>query len=80
MEAILKNRNDALQWVGALLVILGHALNAAGPAAYPYNIIAFTIGTILFLIWAYRVENKPQLTVNIISLVIMLMGLYKAFN
>ena len=78
-KEILQNRNDILQWIGAILIVLGHILNGYGPKAYPYNIIVFTLGTILFLIWAYRVKNTPQLTVNIISLTIMFMGLYKAF-
>jgi hypothetical protein len=54
-------------------------LNAVGPAAYPYNIIVFAIGTILFMSWAIRVKNRPQLMVNLVSLAIGLVGLYKAF-
>jgi hypothetical protein len=38
------------------------------------------VGTILFLAWAFRVKNKPQAVVNIISLAIGLVGLYKAFG
>jgi hypothetical protein len=71
--------NDALQWLGAGFIILGHIFNSIGPATYPWNIVVFAIGTILFLTWAVRVSNKPQAVVNIVSLLIGLFGLYKAF-
>lgn len=72
--------NEALQWTGAVFIIAGHSLNAAGPAAYPYNIVAFFLGTVLFMTWSVRVANKPQLLVNIVALLIGLTGLAKAFG
>jgi len=72
--------NEVLQWVGAVFIILGHLLNAVGPAVYPYNILAFFLGTILFLIWTIRVANKPQMFVNIVALCIGFTGLVKAFG
>ena len=62
--------NDILQWAGAVFIIAGHSLNAVGPSAYPYNILAFFLGTILFMAWTIRVANKPQLMVNIVALCI----------
>ena len=72
--------NETLQWSGAVFIIAGHSLNAVGPAAYPYNILAFFLGTILFMAWSIRVANKPQLLVNIVALAIGLTGLVKAFG
>jgi len=71
--------NEILQWAGALFIVAGHSLNAVGPAAYPYNILTFFIGTILFLIWTVRVSNRPQMFVNLVSVGIGAMGLFKAF-
>ena len=72
--------NEVLQWSGAVFIIAGHSLNAVGPAAYPYNILAFFLGTVLFMTWSIRVVNKPQLLVNIVALLIGLTGLAKAFG
>jgi hypothetical protein len=72
--------NEILQWSGAVFIIAGHSLNAVGPAAYPYNILAFFLGTILFMAWSIRVANRPQLLVNIVALAIGLTGLVKAFG
>ena len=72
--------DEVLQWVGAVLIVAGHALNAIGPEVYPYNIAVFALGTVAFLIWAYRVGNKPQVVVNFVSLSIGLVGLYKAIG
>ena len=72
--------NEILQWSGAVFIIAGHSLNAVGPAVYPYNILAFFLGTILFMAWSIRVANKPQLLVNIVALAIGFTGLVKAFG
>lgn len=72
--------NDVLQWSGAVFIIAGHSLNAVGPSVYPWNILAFFLGTILFMAWSIRVANRPQLLVNIVALAIGLTGLVKAFG
>ena len=72
--------NEILQWSGAVFIIAGHSLNAVGPSAYPYNILAFFVGTVLFMAWSIRVANRPQLLVNIVALAIGLTGLVKAFG
>ena len=71
--------DDTLQWIGAVGVIGGHVLNAVGPAAYPYNIMAFFAGTLFFMAWSVRQMNRPQTLVNTVALAIGLTGLYKAF-
>ena len=72
--------DEALQWAGAVAIIAGHVLNSIGPSMYPYKIIVFAVGTVLFLTWAIRLQNKPQAVVNIVALAIGLVGLYKAFG
>ena len=74
-----KHIDDALQWTGAIAIIAGHVLNAVGPAAYPYNIAVFAVGTVAFLAWALRVRNVPQAVVNVVALTIGLVGLYNAY-
>jgi len=76
----MNKTNEIIQWAGAVAIVAGHVLNALGPEAYPYNIVVFALGTILFLAWAVRVKNRPQFMVNVISLAIGLVGLYKAFG
>jgi hypothetical protein len=71
--------DDALQWSGAVAIIAGHILNAIGPDVYPWNIATFAVGTVLFLAWAIRVTNKPQMLVNVVALAIGLAGLARAF-
>lgn len=72
--------NEILQWAGAVFIIAGHSLNAVGPSAYPYNILAFFLGTVFFLIWTFRVANKPQMLVNLVAIAISTVGLVKAFG
>jgi hypothetical protein len=72
--------DETLQWTGAAAIIAGHVLNSIGPSMYPYNIAVFAVGTVAFLAWAIRVRNKPQAVVNLVSLAIGAVGLYKAFG
>ena len=75
-----KHIDNTLQWTGAVAIIAMHVLNAMGPSAYPYNIVAAFVGTVAFLAWTVRVRNLPQFTVNVVALAIGLAGLYKAFG
>ena len=70
--------NETLQWIAAVFVILGHVFNAIGPSAYPWNILVFLIGITFFLIWSLRVKNRPQTVVNVFSLGITILGLFRA--
>ena len=74
----MNKTNEVLQWSGAVAIIAGHLLNAIGPEAYPYNILTFFVGTILFLAWAVRVKNRPQLMVNLVAIAISTVGLFGA--
>ena len=72
--------DDVLQWTGAVFIIAGHALNAMGPSAHPWNILAFFLGTIAFFIWTVRVANKPQMAVNVVALALGALGLVKSMT
>jgi hypothetical protein len=73
------NIDEALQWSGAVFIILGHSLNAIG-GQDPWNIAAFFLGTIAFLAWTLRVNNRPQMLVNVIAITTCLLGFYRAWS
>ena len=79
-DGVLAAFDEILQWAGAVLIIAGHTLNAIGPRMHPYNIVVFAVGTVAFLIWAIRAGNRPQMAVNLVSIVIGLVGLVSAFG
>jgi len=72
--------NDIIQWTGAVFIIIGHICNARGPDAYPWNIVAFTLGTVAFLTWTVRVLNRPQMVVNVVAIVTCVIGLVNAWR
>ena len=63
-----------------MFIIAGHALNAVGPGAHPWNILAFFLGTVAFFIWTIRVANKPQMAVNVVALALGAVGLIKSMT
>jgi hypothetical protein len=73
--------DDVLQWTGAVAIICGHVLNTLGSAYHQdqWNIVAFTVGTVCFLLWAVRVANKPQMMVNVVAMTTCAVGLFKAW-
>lgn len=76
------NVNEVLQWSGAFFIGAGHVFNTLGSAYHQdfWNIAAFALGTILFLLWTIRVANKPQMAVNVVALATMAVGLFKALG
>ena len=77
----MNKTNDILQWTGAFFIGAGHVLNTLGSSWHQdlWNILAFAVGTLLFLAWTIRVANKPQMAVNILALATMTVGLAKAY-
>ena len=74
------NKEEVLQWIGAVAIIAGHVCNAVGPKAYPYNIITFGVGTVCFMSWSILVRNRPQLAVNVVAMVTCAVGLINAYS
>lgn len=78
---MLKNFDETVQWAGAVAIVSGHTLNTLIEYGYnvrPWNIVAFAIGTAAFLTWAIRVRNGAQTLVNVVSVGICTLGLYRA--
>ena len=75
----MQKLNEVLQWTGAFFISVGHVLNTLGSAYHRdfWNIAAFAVGTLMFLIWTVRVANKPQMAVNIVGLSAISVGLFK---
>jgi len=74
------DHKESLQWAGAVAIIAGHVLNAVGPKAYPWNIVAFTLGTLCFGVWTVLVGNRPQMVVNAVALLTCAIGLITAWG
>jgi hypothetical protein len=70
---------DKLQWFGAANMIGAQVVTSLFPLLYPYNIVLFTLGALAFLVWGIMTKNRPQIVVNIVSLLILGGGLYRAF-
>jgi hypothetical protein len=79
-EVMITSKEEVLQWAGAVAIIVGHVCNAVGPEAYPYNIWAFTLGTMCFGVWTILVRNRPQFAVNAVAIVTCAIGLINAYS
>jgi hypothetical protein len=50
------------------------------PELHPWNIVAGVLGGLCFLTWTIRVQNRPQMIVNLVAITIGVLGLFKHFG
>ena len=72
--------NDMIQWAGTACFMVMYTLMSFYPNLHPWNIVAGCLGGGLYLVWSFRVANKPQMITNLVGVAICLVGLYKAFG
>jgi hypothetical protein len=68
--------NDILKWVATAITLIGAVLTSFN--AYPLNVIAFNIGSVLWLIFAIRIKEPSLIVVNSGLLLVYVAGLVKA--
>ena len=69
----MDTKNSILKWSATAVTLVGAALTALN--FYPANIIAFNLGSVLWLIWAIRIKEKSLIAVNGGLLFIYVLGL-----
>ena len=50
------------------------------PELHPWNIFMGLLGGSFFFAWSYRVENRPQILVNIAGILVCVAGLVRAWG
>jgi len=65
--------NTALKWSATIITLFGAVLTAGN--LFPYNVYAFNIGCILWIIWGYRIKENCIILVNSVLLAIYMVGL-----
>jgi hypothetical protein len=72
--------NSTLQWSGAACLLSMYTLMSFFPELHPWNIVAGVLGGLCFLAWTVRVQNRPQMIVNLVAITIGVLGLFKHFG
>jgi uncharacterized protein with PQ loop repeat len=68
--------NNILKWAATTITLIGAVLTALN--IYPLNVIAFNIGSVLWLIFAIRIKEPSLIVVNSGLLLVYIAGLVKA--
>ena len=71
-----KDVNFYLQWSATIVTVLGALFTSMN--IYPANVIAFNVGSVIWLIYAVRVKMSSLVAVNAGLLLIYVAGLIKA--
>ena len=68
---------DAIvKWVATTITLIGAVLTSLN--IYPLNVIAFNLGSVLWLIFAIRIKEPSLIVVNSGLLLVYVAGLVKA--
>ena len=68
--------NNILKWVATTITLIGAVLTSLN--IYPLNVLAFNIGSVLWLIFAIRIKEPSLIVVNSGLLLVYIAGLVKA--
>ena len=68
--------NSIIKWSATVITLLGAIFTSLN--IYPLNVIAFNIGSILWLIFAIRIKENSLIVVNTGLLLVYVLGLVKA--
>ena len=68
--------NNILKWVATTITLIGAVLTSLN--IYPLNVIAFNLGSVLWLIFAIRIKEPSLIVVNTGLLLVYVAGLVKA--
>lgn len=65
--------NFTIKWVACIITLIGASFSAFN--FYPYNIIVLNVGTVLYLIWSFRIREYSLVVFNIGILIIYTLGI-----
>lgn len=68
--------NNILKWAATTITLIGAVLTSLN--IYPLNVIAFNLGSVLWLIFAIRIKEPSLIVVNSGLLLVYVAGLVKA--
>lgn len=71
---------EIIQWLGTASVLVMYVLMSFYKDLHPWNLVAGTVGSVFFLTWAVLVSNRQQVVVNVASIAVCVIGVYKAWG
>lgn len=69
--------NAVLQWAGTSALMIMYCIMSFWPELAPLNLVAGMMGGLLYFCWSYRTQNKPQMIVNAMGVVVCILGLIR---
>jgi len=76
----MNKANEIIQWVGTANILAMYVLMSYFPQLHPWNIVFGLLGAVCFFTWTLRVNNRPQMIINGVAIVVCTGGLLKYFG
>jgi hypothetical protein len=71
--------NEVLQWTGTTCILVMYVLMNFF-RELKLDPLFGLLGGLCYVIWAYRVANKPQMLVNVVAIAVCVVGLYRVWG
>ena len=76
----MNRTNETIQWLGTAFILTMYVISNFFPGYDNLRNSVALVGGLCFFTWSYRVQNRQQMIINGVAVVLCCMGLYKAFG
>ena len=67
------NTTNQIKWAATVVTLAGAVFTSLN--IYPLSAVTLNLGSFLFLIWSFRIQDRAMITVNVGLLTIYTVGL-----
>jgi len=72
--------NELIQWMGTAFVLSMYAVMNLAPEHTVYIQLFGLLGAASFFVWTIRVNNRPQMLINVVAIALCVTGLFRHFG
>ena len=76
----MNKTNETIQWLGTANILAMYVIMSYFPTLHPWNIVFGLLGGLCFFIWTVRVNNRPQMLINAVAILVCAGGLFRHFG
>jgi len=76
----MNKTNETIQWLGTANILAMYVIMSYFPELHPWNIVFGLLGGVCFFVWTVRVNNRPQMLINAVAILVCCGGLFRYFG
>ena len=73
----MNKANETIQWLGTLFILGMYVISNFFPGYDNLRNAVALVGALCFFTWSYRVQNRQQMIINGVAILLCCVGLFK---